>query len=281
MEHIKLNELHQKEYGVFGVLAHLQYWEPGAHWRTPLGGRINTAMLLPLRCAIRYESPAGKLLGEAAPGSLVLLPQGASYVCRFSPADPLPQLPTLPPQVWSLFLGFTLRDAQGAQFTLESDVRILRPACVAACAAAVVRLHQLSAAGQAIPARCNAEVLRLLTQLSLAQPGGELLSVLLECAQSESVPQIAARCHMSESSFRRAFRTLTGESPAAYLRRMRIDRARQLLESGECSVRAAAFACGYEDEFYFSRVFRRETGMAPREYRCACNARRSRKDEQG
>ena len=68
---------------------------------------------------------------------------------------------------------------------------------------------------------------------------------------------------------RRLFHAETGCTPMEYLTRLRIENARRLLalpNGGGHSVRQVALLCGYDDPYYFSRLFRRHTGCSPREY---------------
>lgn len=77
----------------------------------------------------------------------------------------------------------------------------------------------------------------------------------------------AARHGFSKTTFRRRWLEAFGVPPARYLRQLRISEARRLVVESTLSIREIAAACGFEDEFYFSRCFRRETGLAPRDYR--------------
>ena len=51
-----------------------------------------------------------------------------------------------------------------------------------------------------------------------------------------------------------------------YLTLLRIQEARSLMEQGYTSVKDIAYRCGYDDTAYFSRVFKKQTGLSPREY---------------
>ena len=68
--------------------------------------------------------------------------------------------------------------------------------------------------------------------------------------------------------FRRYFKECTGLAPLAYLNRMRLERARELLWlESSLSVSEIARLCGYRDPLYFSTAFRRHTGLSPIAYR--------------
>lgn len=87
-----------------------------------------------------------------------------------------------------------------------------------------------------------------------------------------TVDALAARCHMSRSTFLRNFRRLCRRSPMQYLTECRIRQAKEWLDMTDRSVADIALACGFYDSAHFSRVFQRETGISPRHYREACNA---------
>lgn len=73
-------------------------------------------------------------------------------------------------------------------------------------------------------------------------------------------------------SLRQLYRGFTGsESPAARIRRRRLDRAAEILatRSGPGDVERVAAECGFVSAEYFSRAFRREFGLSPRAYRSA------------
>lgn len=82
-----------------------------------------------------------------------------------------------------------------------------------------------------------------------------------------SVEEAARQAGVSRSYLYRAFQAEFGCSPAEYLTRYRIQRARQLLHHSPLPIGAVAVSVGFEDPFYFSRVFKREVGVSPTEYR--------------
>jgi transcriptional regulator GlxA family with amidase domain len=81
------------------------------------------------------------------------------------------------------------------------------------------------------------------------------------------VPRIAQLLGLSERTFYRKFRELTGLTPAAYLRGLRLEHARKLLETKAVkSVEDAALRVGFEDVAYFARVFYRRFGQRARQW---------------
>lgn len=69
------------------------------------------------------------------------------------------------------------------------------------------------------------------------------------------------------SHFCLAFRASTGLPPHRFQIVKRIERARDLLLDPNLSVAGIAQAVGYDDSAYFSRLFSRETGVTPRQWR--------------
>lgn len=63
------------------------------------------------------------------------------------------------------------------------------------------------------------------------------------------------------------FKQQTGYSPSLYLRRVRVERAKELLESTEFSVMEIAVMVGYSSNSTFTRAFHNVTGMTPKAYR--------------
>ena len=93
---------------------------------------------------------------------------------------------------------------------------------------------------------------------------------LLQHAQWETLrDQLNARGMKSAQvrTLRRKFTRLHGETPCAFLGRRRIEQAqRRLLESDD-KMADIAQALRFENEFHFSRRFKRFTGLSPRAYR--------------
>ena len=81
------------------------------------------------------------------------------------------------------------------------------------------------------------------------------------------VERICAFAFVSESSLQRSFLRYVGMSPKQYLIQLRMSRALELLTGNELSVKEISFACGFKDEKYFSRAFRKKYGYSPSRFR--------------
>ncbi|MEK6795963.1 MAG: AraC family transcriptional regulator [Spirochaetota bacterium] len=77
---------------------------------------------------------------------------------------------------------------------------------------------------------------------------------------------LSRRYDLNKNYFTTAFKKKTGRSPLKYIHELRVDIARRMLAGG-MSVQKAASAVGYEDPYYFSRVFRKITGVSPVQFK--------------
>jgi transcriptional regulator GlxA family with amidase domain len=85
--------------------------------------------------------------------------------------------------------------------------------------------------------------------------------------QEVGIEALAARAAMSPRNFIRRFKAATGRLPGEYLQLLRINAARELLESSAEPVQQVCERVGYGDVSFFRALFRRHTGMTPAEYR--------------
>lgn len=77
------------------------------------------------------------------------------------------------------------------------------------------------------------------------------------------VRAVASRLGLEWETFRKQFRTRTGQSPAAYRNRARLEHAKQVLIDQDLSIAEIAQRIGYADGFAFSKAFRKWAGVAP------------------
>jgi transcriptional regulator GlxA family with amidase domain len=81
------------------------------------------------------------------------------------------------------------------------------------------------------------------------------------------VAAMVARAGLPERSFIRRFTKATGRTPLDYVQALRLEGAKQLLETSDLSVEAIAEEVGYQDTSFFGRLFRRKVGLTPQQYR--------------
>lgn len=81
------------------------------------------------------------------------------------------------------------------------------------------------------------------------------------------VRQMVALAGLPERTFKRRFSEATGMSPLEYIHTVRLEEAKQMLESTALPVEAIAGEVGYQDASFFSRLFRRKVALTPAQYR--------------
>ena len=72
---------------------------------------------------------------------------------------------------------------------------------------------------------------------------------------------------LPERTFKRRFQKAVGMSPLEYVHALRLETAKNLLETSNETLEKLATKVGYEDATFFSRLFRRKSGLTPAEYR--------------
>jgi AraC-like DNA-binding protein len=92
-----------------------------------------------------------------------------------------------------------------------------------------------------------------------------LQEVHADSAKEFTVESMAKRAGMSVAAFHHNFKLVAGSSPLQYLKRIRLDRAKRLMIHDGYNASTAARAVGYESASQFSREFKRQFGVTPRE----------------
>jgi transcriptional regulator GlxA family with amidase domain len=78
--------------------------------------------------------------------------------------------------------------------------------------------------------------------------------------------EMARHLAVSERTLNRRFKLAVDAAPLQYLQKLRVDVAKRLLQMGGLTVDVVGERVGYRDLSTFRRLFKRETGLAPREY---------------
>ncbi|OGB21855.1 MAG: hypothetical protein A3I66_10280 [Burkholderiales bacterium RIFCSPLOWO2_02_FULL_57_36] len=88
-----------------------------------------------------------------------------------------------------------------------------------------------------------------------------------EPARDWSVDDLADTAGISRAAFAQKFKRISGDTPAHYLTKLRIQRAMDMLRTADDSVERIAESVGYNDSFVFSKAFKRIQGVSPKEFR--------------
>ncbi len=86
-------------------------------------------------------------------------------------------------------------------------------------------------------------------------------------AGANPVSAMTEQSGLTPRTFARRFVAATGRRPIEHVHRIRIEKARDLIERGEDAIDDIGYQVGYEDPAFFRRLFRRTTGLTPAVYR--------------
>jgi AraC family transcriptional regulator, arabinose operon regulatory protein len=86
-------------------------------------------------------------------------------------------------------------------------------------------------------------------------------------SHSMTLEQMAQHAGLSVSHFSQLFRQQVGYAPMEYFINLKVQHACHLLDTTPLPIKAVSYAVGYEDPYYFSRLFRKVMGVSPKAYR--------------
>ena len=82
-----------------------------------------------------------------------------------------------------------------------------------------------------------------------------------------SVEKISEHCGYSRFYISKTFKEITGYTVIWYINAARIEKAKSLLKSGDLSMSEIAAQCGFVNQSYFGKVFKRLENISPHEYK--------------
>ncbi|MBQ9784048.1 MAG: AraC family transcriptional regulator [Clostridia bacterium] len=166
-------------------------------------------------------------------------------------------------------------------FRLVKDIELPFPAVLDAAGSTLKQLFSELAAAYRVSTpndfECMAIFYRILATLErIGDPHRAVPACVTEaarlidehfCDSSLSIADVAERVGVSDSYLRRTFKRVRGESPVEYLLRVRIQNAKNLLQTEYFTVAQIARQCGFQSSSYFTQCFRAQTGESPAQYR--------------
>lgn len=204
---------------------------------------------------------------KAGVGQLVYLPMGCKYKMSYSAQS-----------TTFVVVNFNLCDANGNSGTLSDNITLLCNDDSAHTIAGIMAKLEMCSAAQNLAGQFRRKELiyRLLSLTYSTVPAvtddvryPQILKgvLLLKQTYLENLPieTFASISNVSLSTFRQLFNKQYGVSPLQYRNSLRIERAKQLLKEGDCTVAEAAYASGFENVGYFCRYFKKLTGTTPKQ----------------
>jgi len=112
----------------------------------------------------------------------------------------------------------------------------------------------------------------MLTDIQTAQNAPECIEDVMQYIREHlneplDREMLAAVAGFSVPHFHRVFTAHAGESAASYVRRLRLERAGRKLRMGAVDITEVALAAGYDTHAAFSKAFKQQFGLSPREFR--------------
>lgn len=166
--------------------------------------------------------------------------------------------------------GFFKREYPCIEVGLNNDLLVLFMKLIEAVRTSFIGYPQFIAG-------TTLQILGLVNAISLHQeydtdPIGKLISkakfLLTESLEKPvDMEKLAREIPMGYSSFRKAFKKITGESPNQYHLNLRLNRAKYLLATTALNINEIADQTGFDSIFYFSKLFKKKNGVSPKFYR--------------
>ena len=225
------------------------------------GGRILNGFLLIDKGACRYTWEGNS--ADLTPGSLIYLPCGTQRTV------------TVTERIFSFyrvsFLAVDLHDRETVVFTRDPWVvgHSVGEKMFHLCRQ--MQETTLSPSGKlestALLYLFFREMQKLLQKKNNSRIAAAVEYLNRHYTENTDVKTLAELCYLSEPHLFRLFKKETGQTPVDYRNTLRVRRAQELLQDGECSVTEVASMLGFDSIYYFDRVFRKYTGNTPGNYK--------------
>ena len=253
----ELNEIFTADFNLDSLVSARQSWNPGSRYNSLESPRRFHGLFLLADCPATYELPDGRRV-QANTGDVILLPKGARYALSLA----VPEGKTAHP----FLVNFRLSTPEGKELLLgENAMRLCRDnGALLPLFTTAAQLYKRSS-----PVGLKAKVYELFAALFPLMETDECCVAYINRHYTErfSVPGLAERCAMSETVYRKRFRQLTGCSPVQYINRLKIDKACQMLQSGDIGPKDISEFLNFYSLPYFYKVFKDHTGLTPNQYR--------------
>ena len=242
--------------------AFLQHWSRKDKYYV-MRARRSCGLFCVVSGSARYRNENADV--TAMPGDALLIRKNSCYTAYFEM-----------PETVDYLINF---DCDGDIFSgCTADFVVFRPKRSDEFLSNVAHLVEcMNRGGNARHCLAKAHFYTLLDALFLPTDDGKELSEVVRAAENDTAfalgeKELARSVGMSVSTFRRNFFSATGMNPSEYRNALRTAKAKSLLSDGSESIERIAELLGFCDGAYFSRFFKRQTGLSPSAYRFRAHA---------
>lgn len=229
---------------------------------------------------IERRGEGSNLEVDIRPGALSLTPSGAAYEWKTTGPVDYAELYLSPAFIRQI--DAEVFDRGGSGFGLEDRLGIVDPMIEIALRMMLAEIAEMRFGSRLyLDSLLRTLSIRLLQMCGNAEPvrPGARYSIaparlrrVLEYIEANlsadiGITELAEVAAISTAHFSRVFAHATGTPPYAYVVARRIEHAKRLLANPELPLSAVAASCGFNTEAHFSRMFTREVGVTPRQYR--------------
>lgn len=228
----------------------------------------NGIVLITSDMTARFETVDGKVI-EAKRGDVVFAPIGTLYKVDFFNVDPKVN-------IHSYTANFEMKSPEGFDLHEDGGLRIVAHDKTGEFSPMVAELSLACNDVRNNQLRIMSKFCAFLDALiaSNSERSQEYYPIrrgidilIVEWNKNERISRYAELCGISESYFHMLFKKWSGLSPVDYRNRLRVAHAKSILSNTSMSVSEIAASVGFDDQFYFSRVFKSVTGVSPQKYR--------------
>lgn len=263
MEKVQLIQVFQKEYLFCNIVAFNQYWKNGESYQYLTSPRPNNGLIY-ISCQKAVFYPEGEKPIVASAGDVVLLPAGSYYRVTFTNDTDA--------QYASILVNFDLINESGEKLSLGETLQLLPQKME--WGEAFARMAYIYRSRIYPHLELQSELCRFFLGLQ-KQSNRKALSPITRVqdhidrhlSQPLSLPELAKLAGMSETVFRRHFKQHTGKSPIAYILSAKVQKAKELLYIQDLTLDEVSEVLGFCDTAYFCKVFKKQTGITPTQYR--------------
>ena len=252
-----LNTIFASDVNLDNITSVRQNWNADTNYNRMEIPRHRNALLLLTDYPAVFQLPNGKSL-QANVGEIVLLPKGSRYILRF--------LVPNGHQTHPIVVNFRLSDSDGNEIIYDTGVIRL---CSDDGSLAPLFYASAELYKSASIIRLKAKIFELFGELFPIIENDVCCIEFINQHYTEKfcIPILAQKCALSESAYRKRFKQLTGLSPIQYINKLKIEKACQLILTGDINMQEISDFLNFYNLPDFYKVFRENTGLTPLQYR--------------